>query len=88
VGILYLWIFPREVYEFWPHFLLLSFYLFVFLSVVITLISYWERNKKSLHISTLDSVNLPGVTSKIKILWAILILVMISLYVFFNGHTN
>ena len=29
VGILFLWVFPASRYPFWPHFLLLSFYIFL-----------------------------------------------------------
>ena len=38
-GILYLWVFPAENYTFWPHFLLLSFFLFVLLSIIAILVS-------------------------------------------------
>ncbi len=86
VGVFYLWVFPSETYEFWPHFLLLSFYLFVFLSVIILLISYWERKRKDLHVSTLDFGTQPKVPQKVKWLWGMLVIVMIVLYIFFNGH--
>ena len=86
VGGLYLWVFPNEIYEFWPHFLLLSFYLFVFLSFMIVLISYWERNKKDLHVSSLDSAPLPRIATKAKVLWGLLVITMLLLYIFFNGH--
>lgn len=86
IGVMYLWVFPNEVYGFWPHFLLLSFYLFVFLSGVIFLISYLERKRKDLHVSTLDYGTLPVLKKKVKILWIALFVVMIGLYIFFNGH--
>src|SRR5690606_24545970 len=34
VGALYLWVFPADTYSFWPHYLMLSFYLFAVLFVM------------------------------------------------------
>ena len=39
VGILYLWVFPAEKYTAWPHFMMLSFYLFVVISAGMILVS-------------------------------------------------
>lgn len=86
VGVLYLWVFPQEMYGFWPHFLLLSFYLFVFLSFVIVAFSHLDRKREDLHVSTLDPGRLPAVPLQVKVLWGILIVIMIGLYIFFNGH--
>lgn len=83
-GILYLWVFPKEKYDFWPHFLLLSFYIFVVLAVVAFLVSYFD--KKSLNQNVLDFGRLPKPDRKVWIAWISLIVVMISLYVLFNGH--
>lgn len=85
VGVMYLWVFPKETFTFWPHFLLLSFYLFVFLSILLVCISLVDK-KGSSYINTLEYGMLPKMTKKVKILWVILFVVMISLYIFFNGH--
>ncbi|MEO5997885.1 MAG: hypothetical protein ABIN89_14165 [Chitinophagaceae bacterium] len=38
-GVLYLWVFPPDRYQFWPQYLVLSFYIFYFLLIVATIIS-------------------------------------------------
>ncbi|MFL1012176.1 sodium:solute symporter [Flavisericum labens] len=88
VGILYLWVFPNDpesAVKIWPHFLLLSFYIFVFLSAVIVVISLLDKRSKPFK-STLDFSNLTKVAPKVKILWAALIVTMICLYIYFNGN--
>ncbi|AGA77945.1 sodium:solute symporter [Echinicola vietnamensis] len=86
IGVLYLWVFPNAEYAFWPHFLLLSFYIFVFLAALIVVISYVERNRKDLHVSTLDYGTIPKLPNKVKWLWIALIVVMVGMYVVFNGN--
>lgn len=86
VGALYLWVFPNGEYGFWPHFLLLSFYIFVFLSLLIVIISYLDKSPDR-NRSTLDYGTLPRMSKKAKILWLALIVVMIGFYVVFNGHS-
>ena len=88
IGVLYLWVFPNDPttgVKIWPHFLLLSFYIFVFLSVIIVIISYLDKESNP-YKSTLDYSTLGKVTPKVKILWATLIVTMIGLYIYFNGH--
>ena len=51
VGILYLWVFPAAKYTAWPHFLLLSFYLFAVISAGMILVSLFD---KRLQESTLN----------------------------------
>ncbi len=87
IGVLYLWVFPNDPsssVKLWPHFLLLSFYIFVFLSLVIVAISMWNKSSVS-HQSTLSytPTKLPKV---VKSLWFTLIICMILLYLIFNGH--
>ena len=43
VGVLYLWVFPVGQYSFWPHFMMLSFYLFVIISMGMVLISLFDK---------------------------------------------
>jgi SSS family solute:Na+ symporter len=84
IGILYLWVFPKEQYDFWPHFLLISFDIFVVLAIVAFLVSYFD--KKSVSKNVLDFGNLPKPERRVWISWIALIIVMVGLYLFFNGH--
>jgi solute:Na+ symporter, SSS family len=86
MGIFYLWIFPKETYDFWPHFLLLSFFIFVIISVLTWLIVILDKNSKIENKQIIKFVNLPKPDKKVWILWIALIIVMISFYIFFNGH--
>ncbi|WP_370174342.1 sodium:solute symporter [Leeuwenhoekiella palythoae] len=85
VGILFLWVFPKEVYTFWPHFLLLSFYLFIVLAIGIIVLSLLD-SRRSDTLNTLLPVEKVPMRSKAKVLWGALFVVMISLYIIFNGH--
>lgn len=84
VGILYLWVFPAGQYPgVWPHFMMLSFDLFVAISVGMVIISLFDKNPEGskLNYGKLGKPSLPVI-----ILWALLIMVMVGLYIFFNGH--
>ena len=84
VGVLYLWVFPSEDYPgVWPHFMMLSFNLFVAISVGMFIISMFEKKPQG---NALDYGTLPKPSSSVVVLWVLLILVMIALYTFFNGH--
>jgi SSS family solute:Na+ symporter len=85
IGVLYLWVFPPAVYAFWPHFLLLSFYLFVLLSVMVVLVSYADRANRITNAAPVLMAR-PVATSRVWVLWALLFVVMMGLYFFFNGH--
>ena len=80
VGVLYLW--PPEWLQFpWPHFMLLSFELFVLLVVSMVIISLADREKKPYVIPA----PIREGKSKLAItLWTLLAIVMIGLYCFFN----
>jgi len=82
VGVLYLWVFPSAKYAFWPHFLLLSFYLFVLLSGATFIVSYFDRKP---HQPLPSQQQRPS--KRVRILWAVLTIVMIILYILFNGHS-
>jgi SSS family solute:Na+ symporter len=82
-GVLYLWVLTPDKYHFWPHYLLLSFYIFAFLFIVAVLISLLDRQPSTnAHVEG----ELPKPTRRVWTLWIILIIIMISLYIFFNGH--
>lgn len=83
VGIVYLWILTPDKYDFWPHYLLLSFYIFAILLVVAVLLSLFDR-KPTRFVQAAGE--LPKPTSRVWVLWISLIIIMISLYIFFNGH--
>lgn len=85
VGVLYLWVIPKTVFE-WPHFLLVSFWLFVVLSVLLIVISVTDRSDKNGDVSVLktDEKAKPG--KLVNLLWLMLVVVMVLLYVVFNGH--
>jgi len=80
VGVLYLW--PPEWLSFpWPHFMLLSFELFVILAVSMVIISLTDSDKTRYEIPAPIHED----WSKLAVgLWTALAIVMISLYVFFN----
>jgi SSS family solute:Na+ symporter len=81
VGILYLWVFPSETYHFWPHFMMLSFLIFVVISVFMVIISITDKSGKAYTIPA----PIREKTSRLVIIsWTILIVVMIGLYIFFN----
>jgi SSS family solute:Na+ symporter len=80
VGVLYLW--PPEWLRFpWPHFMLLSFELFVILVISMVIISLTDSDKTQYIIPE----PIHEGWSKLAIsLWIALAVVMISLYVYFN----
>lgn len=84
IGVLYLWVFPADKNDFWPHFLLLSFYIFVLLAVVAFLITLFD--KKSGAPTQLNFGEIPKPSKAVWISWGLLIAIMISLYIIFNGH--
>ena len=83
VGILYLWILPADKYPQWPHFLLLSFYIFATLFVAAIIITLTDRKPKT---SNIETAALPVTTKKVKWLFALLGIVILLLYIIFNGH--
>lgn len=84
-GVLYLWVFPNGMYN-WPHFLLLSFYIFVALSVLALIICLTDKKGQKDHSSLLKIDAAARPDKQVKVLSAILLLVMIALYLIFNGH--
>ncbi len=101
IGIIYIFIDPNSLEGLKPHFffealqqfiigmtsihfLLLSFYIFVVLAVCAFLISYFDP--KSNEQKLVDYGTLPKPGKKVWILWGALIIVMVELYILFNGH--
>jgi SSS family solute:Na+ symporter len=80
IGVLYLW--PPEWLQFpWPHFMLLSFELFVILAVAMVIISLTDRDQTQYHIP--EPIN-EGWSRLAISLWVTLAVVMIGLYIYFN----
>lgn len=85
VGVLYLWVFPNGEYP-WPHFLLLSFYIFVALSVMVVVISLLDKTVQENHDELLTINPKARPDRQVKMLWVLLTIVMVLLYIYFNGH--
>ncbi|MBQ9645493.1 MAG: Na+/glucose cotransporter, partial [Prevotella sp.] len=89
VGVLYLWgpqsyqlsIVNYQLNFHWPHFMLLSFYLFVILAVSMVLISLTDRDRTTYQI---PAPVREGWSRLAVGLWIALAVVMVSLYVYFN----
>lgn len=85
-GITYLWVFPPDRYHFWPHYLLLSFYIFLVLLIVAIIISLFDPSPVVNETTISNKANLLKPAKRVKIAWLMLIIVMICLYIIFNGH--
>ncbi|MBS1601826.1 MAG: sodium/solute symporter [Bacteroidetes bacterium] len=81
VGVFYLWVWPASVFP-WPHFLLLSFYIFCVIMIGGMIYSLVDKKKVSGDVASVAS----RPTKKVKVLWGVLTGVMIVLYILFNGH--
>ena len=84
IGILYLWVFPSKEYDFWPHYMLLSFYIFSLLFILAMIISLLDKNP--VRGDVINKSELPKTTKRVWIVWTALIVVMIALYLVFNGN--
>jgi len=84
-GVLYLWVLTPDKYHFWPHYLLLSFYIFVVLFVSAIIISLTDKTPVT-NGQTIVKADLPVTSKRVKILFAFLGITILGLYIFFNGH--
>jgi SSS family solute:Na+ symporter len=84
VGVLYLWVFTPDKYPIWPHYMLLSFYIFAFLFVVAVLISLFDKNPTVYETTAQEISERIKPTRRVWILWISLAVVMVSLYVYFG----
>jgi SSS family solute:Na+ symporter len=85
-GVMYLWIFPSDKYHFWPHYLLLSFYIFVFLTVSAIVISLLDGSPEVYQPNAQEISRITKPSKRVKLAWVLLTMVMIILYLIFNGH--
>ncbi|MEO5683086.1 MAG: sodium/solute symporter [Chitinophagaceae bacterium] len=83
-GVLYLWILTPDKYHFWPHYLLLSFYIFAILFVSAVIISLTDKLPVT-NEQVMATADMPVTAKKVKILFALLGITILGLYVFFNG---
>jgi SSS family solute:Na+ symporter len=85
-GVMYLWVFPQKDYHIWPHYMLLSFYIFSVLFIAAVLISVLDPSP-TLYVATeQQTADIAKPTKKVKLAWAMLCVVMVILYIIFNGH--
>ncbi len=80
-GILYLFVLNGA--DFWPHFMMLSFWIFVIICVAMVIVSLLD--KKEQKVTMIKKIE-DKPSLDVKIGWTLLIIVMIALYIFFNGH--
>ena len=83
IGVLYLWVFPAATHPQWPHYLLLSFYIFALLLVLAMLLSIFDP--KPVRATSSVAGDMPKITPTVKRSWLLLVMVMILLYLVFNG---
>lgn len=82
VGVTYLWILTPDKYPFWPHYLMLSFLIFAFLTIIAVLISITDRDPSVYVVDEAEIIVKPS--KKVKIAWTLLTIVMVVLYVIFR----
>ncbi|RNL89149.1 Na+/glucose cotransporter [Sinomicrobium pectinilyticum] len=82
-GVCYLWIFPAETHDFWPHFLLLSFYIFLALSAMMIIVSLADNNDTGTTLR--EDLPATAMSGTVCWLWAALAVIMAGLYLLFNG---
>lgn len=85
VGILYLWVFPIAKGYQWPHFMMLSFLIFCVLALFCFVVTLLDKKGQGNEQNTLKPFKFKT-DSFTRVMWIILIVVMIGLYIYFNGH--
>ena len=80
-GILYLFVLNGA--SFWPHFMMLSFWIFIIIGVAMVAVSLMDKSEQ--QVSYMQKLVEPA-SRGVKLAWTLLIIVMIGLYIFFNGH--
>ena len=85
VGVVYLWVLPPDKYSFWPHYMMLSFYIFAALFLAAVLLSLTDKAGQESR-EAVDYGVLIKPTKRVRILWGALAAVMVVLYLIFNGH--
>jgi SSS family solute:Na+ symporter len=83
-GVLYLWVLPASTYPFWPHYLILSFLIFVGLTLLAVLISVFDPSPQVYVVDETAEKPVFETTNKVKLSWALLTVVMVGLYLYFK----
>jgi SSS family solute:Na+ symporter len=86
IGVMYLWVFTPDKYPVWPHYLLLSFYIFAVLFIAAIIISLLDPSAIVANTSHSEKADLRKTTKRVKIAWTMLVIAMLILYILFNGH--
>jgi SSS family solute:Na+ symporter len=86
VGVTYLWILPPDKYIFWPHYLIISFLIFMLLLVLAIVISLSDSSSAVYELNAEHQANIEQPDRSVWISWIALAIVMVALYLFFNGH--
>ncbi len=81
IGVLYLWVLPGS--GFWPHYMILSFLIFLLLFVIAVLISLVDG--QGVRATQIDQSLVAKPSKLVWRVWIALIVIMIALYIFFNG---
>jgi SSS family solute:Na+ symporter len=85
IGILFLSNIPSK--EFWPHFLMLSFFIFVGLTITMIIISLITSKKEEQNQAYVLQTGAKGdykASRQVVLLWSLLVIAMVILYVVFN----
>jgi SSS family solute:Na+ symporter len=83
-GVVYLWVLPSAQYHFWPHYLMLSFYVFAVLFALAVIISLLDPTPQIYVVDTTADKPVFTTTNKVKLSWILLSLIMIGLYLIFK----
>lgn len=86
VGVLYLWVFTPAKFHFWPHYLMLSFYIFSILLLTAILTSLLDPSSIVADKTHSETASVTKPSSRVWILWIVLAIVMVILYIIFDGH--
>ncbi len=83
-GVLYLWVFTAPKYTFWPHYFILSFLIFVVLTVLAALISVFDPSPQIYVVDDKADKPVFVTTNRVKLSWTLLTIVMIAIYLYFK----
>ena len=86
IGVCYLWVLPSSEYTFWPHYLVLSFLIFALLMILSIIISLADRSPSVYIVNESHQANIEKPSRRVWISFGALAVVMVILYIFFNGH--
>jgi len=85
VGVCFLWVFPKDQHDFWPHYLMLSFYLFMALVIMGIIISLTMKpSEAELAYAQQAKIPLEKPSKKVMWAWILLFITMLLLYIYFS----